>query len=102
MSKKGRYYKVTKKPLIHQENNHIDMNNQFEEKSYFPYTFSSYMLNNWVAPLWTKFHIGDQLRHGISKPITTWNSTDKDLNAVVNPSTTKGIIGLCNKLKKYV
>ena len=98
MSKKGRYYKVTKKPLKDQENNHIDMNNQLHSQV----TFSSYMLNNWVATLWTKFHIGDQLRHGISEPFTNWNSTDRDLNAVANPLTTKGIIGLRNKLKKYV
>ena len=37
-SKKGRYYKVTKK-LINQENIQIDMDNQFEENRYFSNKF---------------------------------------------------------------
>ena len=62
------------------------------------------MFNNWVgyAPLWTKFHIGDQLRHGFSEPYTTWSSKHKDLDTVTNPPTTEGIIKLHNKSVKHV
>ena len=72
LSKKGRYCKVTKK-LIDQENNQIDMDNQFEDNPYFSNTFSNYMLNNWVVldPMWTKSQTWDQLRDGISEPFTT-------------------------------
>ena len=80
------------------------MDNQFEENPYFSNIFSSYMLNNCVglAPLWTKFNIGDQLEHGISEPYTTWSSTHKDLDTVTNPPTTQGILELHNKSVKHV
>ena len=85
-SKRGRYYKVTKK-LIDQENNQIDTDNQFEENPCFSNTFSSYMLDNWVglAPLWRKFLIGGQLKHLISAPYTTSSSTHKGLDSVTTP-----------------
>ena len=102
-SRRGRYYKVTKK-LIDQENNQIYIDNQFQENPCFSNTFSSYMLNNWagLAPLWRKFLIGGQLKHVISAPCTTLSSIHKDLDSVTNIPTTQGIIELHNKSVKHV
>ena len=49
-----------------------------------------------------EFHIGNQLKPGISEPYTTWSSTRRDLDTVTNPPTTQGILELHNKSVKHV
>ena len=102
-SKKGRYYstaiKVTEKLV-----NCIEENSQRTENRYHNGSFSNYLLNNWIrlAPLWTKFHVGNQSRHRHSEPYTNWALSYQNFDAIVNPPTTQGIIELRNKLLKHV
>ena len=52
--------------------------------------------------MWTKFHVGNQSRHGHSEPYTTWALSYQDFDAIVNPPTPQGIIELHNKSLKHV
>ena len=76
-----------------------DDNNVFYSPS-----FAKYFLDNWrgLIPLWTCLHLGDQGRHGTSPVYKMWSDKFRNLECVINPPRTQGIIELHQKSVKHI
>ena len=109
-SKRSIYYEKCKSIMtnvkIRKSNNSLqdssggvnDDNNVFYSPS-----FAKYFLDNWcgLIPLWTCLHLGDQGRHGTSPVYKMWSDKFRNLECVINPPRTQGIIEFHQKSVKH-
>lgn len=79
-------------------------NSNREPNAFYNSEFANYFINNWcgILPLWTRFHLGDQGRHGKTTPYTQWSKIFSDLDCIVNPPKTQGIVEFHHKSVKHV
>ena len=57
-----------------------------DRNPYFSPIFCGYLRNNWcrVAPLWKSFYLGDQSKHGHTKPYLDWRELNVQKASVIN------------------
>ena len=88
------------KKMVDQETaeNVLDSNPNFSP------IFCGYLLNNWkgIAPLWTSFHLGDQSKHGHTKPYLDWRELNVQKAFVINLPKNKGILEFHHKSTKHI
>ena len=76
--------------------------NVLDSNPYFLPIFCGYLPNNWcgIAPLRTSFHLGDQSKHGNTKPYLDWRELNVHKTSVINLPKTQGILELHHKSTK--
>ena len=110
-SKRSIYYEKCKSIMtnvkIRKSNNSLQdssggVNN--DNNVFYSPSFAKYFLDNWcgLIPLWTCLHQGDQGRRGTSPVCKMWSDKFRNLECVINPPRTQGIIGFHQKSVKHI
>ena len=75
-----------------------------DDNVFYSPSFATYFLDNWcgLIPLWTCLHLGDQGRHGTSSVYKMWSDKFGNLDCVINPPRTQGIIEFHQKSVKHI
>ena len=74
------------------------------ENPHFSPVFCGYLLNNWcgISPLWISFHLGDQSKHGCTKPYKDWRTLNIKKPCIKGPPKTQGILEFYHKSTKHM
>ena len=103
-SKRSIFFKISEKIFDQILTGQISDDENGERNAYHSPSFANYLLKNWcgILPLWTSFHLGDQVRHGNSAPYQDWSDNFAKYDCVVDPPRTQGIVELHNKCLKHI